>query len=177
LLVYIDTTTTQIEHGTLKDEWQWLGTTGVYLEHSPCNCIINKYILVTQERMTLTEKANKIMLWEHTTQDDIKELGRLKWKMWKLYARTLEIESKLELNYKIDRERLYNQYRHEDKMTIKDAEKKANLEALLEHGEYIVEHGIAKWMYVILEQIKSFIIQYNIEKKEERSAILWGVEN
>jgi len=118
--------------------------------------------------MTLSEKANDIIMQPAHTDDDILELSKIAWQMWLLYWKSAAIAWEQEANYNQTRATSYEEHRKDS--TQWDAERKAKLDAEVLYWDFRTLKGKVTQMKSFIERIDKVCIAYYFKAKAERSA-------
>lgn len=120
-----------------------------------------------KEEETLTDRADKIIEQEAYTDEDIKELHRIKREMSKLYSKANSMWSIAEHNYNITRAKaLLESQEKTDKTKEADAKERAENK----YWTYRSFNATAQNIMSKIKAIDSICIQWNVERKAEYGA-------
>lgn len=120
-----------------------------------------------KEEETLSDRADKIIKQKERTDEDVRELHRMKREMSNLYAKANSMGAVAEHNYHITRAEAF--LKSQEK-TDKAKEADSKLQAEEKYGSYRGFNATAQNIMSKIKAIDSICIQRNVERKAEYGA-------
>lgn len=125
---------------------------------------------------SLIDKANKIITQVDHTEDDIKHLHQIKWKMSKLYHETKKIAWQMESDFQAMRTSTYAKAMKAGK-TDSQSKEAGRTKAEWEYWTYRLFANFAQWMNAQMKAIEQFCIDYYTRKKATEQASMHLQDN